>query len=94
MIVQYYKLDKLLKEKKITKSKFYKDLNLLPSEISKIRSHRILALDTYLKICNYLDCELSAFMEIISATSNEKEMAIDISVLTKNSYKTPLDRLP
>ena len=94
MIVQYYKLDKLLKEKKITKSKFYKDLQLLPSEISKIRSNRVLSLNTYSKICNYLECELSAFMEILSTTSSEKEMAIDISILTKNSYKTPLDRLP
>lgn len=94
MIVQYYKLDKLLREKKISKAKFYKDLDLLPSEMSKIRAHRVLSLDTYLKICNYLDCDLNDFMDIISTTSSNKEIAIDITLLTKDSYKTPFDRLP
>ena len=93
MIVHYHKLDKLLKDKKISKTKFYKDIKILPSEMSKLRSNRILSFATYLKICAYLDCDIDDFMEVISTSSEENESRIDISLLMKDSYKTPLDKL-
>ena len=93
MIVHYHKLDKLLKDRKISKTKFYKDIKIIPSEMSKLKSNRILSLATYLKICTYLDCDICDFMEVVSTTSNEEEPRIDISLLMKDSYKTPLDKL-
>ena len=93
MILNYHKLDKLLKEKKISKTKFYRDLKLLPSEVSKIRSNRILSLGTYLKISNYLECDITDFVDIISTISEETEPQIDYQLLMKNSYKTPFKNL-
>ena len=94
MIVRYHKLEKLLKEKKIPKTKFYREIKLSPSEAAKIRSERILSLSTYIKICQYLNCDISDFMDILSADSDEKDLKIDVSTLMKNSYKTPIDKLP
>ena len=93
MIVHYHKLDRLLKERKISKTKFYKDIRIIPSEMSRLRSNRILSLGTYLKICDYLNCDIGDFMEVISTDPEEKESRIDISLLMKDSYKTPLDKL-
>ena len=94
MIVQYHKLERLLKDKKIRKTKFYRDLKLSQSEIAKLRSHRVLSLDSYIKIASYLECDISDFMEVISSASTSKEIAIDPALLSVNSYKTPFDRLP
>ena len=94
MIVRYHKLDRLLKDKKIRKVKFYRDLKLTPSEIAKLRSRRVLSLDSYVKIASYLECDISDFMEVISSASTSKEIAIDPTLLSENSYKTPFDRLP
>lgn len=92
MIVHYYKLDKLLKEKKIPKTKFYKDMKLLPSEMSKLKSNRVLSLGTYIKICDYLQCDIFDFTEVISEDGSE-DLPIDFKLLINDSYKTPLEKL-
>ena len=94
MIVRYHKLEKLLKEKKIPKSKFYRDIKLTPGEMAKIRSCKVLSLSSYIKICQYLNCDISDFMDILSVDSEEPDMKIDLSILMKNSYKTPIDKIP
>ena len=89
MEIRYYKLNKLLKEKKITLNKLQKELDLLPSEIEKISTNRLLLSNTYILICQYLNCDIGDIMDIVSL-KDEKEPFVDINIITKNSYKVKL----
>ena len=90
MEIRYYKLHKLLKEKNISLNKLQKTLNLLPSEIEKITTNRLLLSDTYILICQHLNCDISDIMDVLSL-KDEQEPFVDIKLITKNSYKTKLN---
>lgn len=89
MEIRYYKLIKLLKERKIPLAKMQKELSISQSEIEKIKTNRILHSDTYLLICQYLNCEIEDIIEILSLKDDGEPYA-DLSLITKNSYKTKL----
>ncbi|MBE6695448.1 MAG: helix-turn-helix transcriptional regulator [Ruminococcaceae bacterium] len=89
MEIRYYKLNKLLKERKTSLNKLQKELGLLQSEIEKIATNRLLLSDTYLMICQYLNCDIGDIMDIISL-DDEKESFVDLNLITKNSYKPKL----
>lgn len=89
MEIRYYKLTKLLKERKIPLAKMQKELSISPSEIEKIKTNRILHSDTYLLICQYLSCEIEDIMECLSLREDEEPYA-DLNLITKNSYNTKL----
>ena len=89
MEIRYYKLNKLLKERKTSLNKLQKELDLLQSEIEKIATNRLLLSDTYLMICQYLNCDIGDIMDIISL-DDEKESFVDLNLITKNSYKPKL----
>lgn len=90
MVIRYYKLNKLLKERKISISKMQRDLNLPKSEIEKIKTNRILLSDTYLLICQYLKCEIEDIMDCLSLKEDDEPYA-DLTLITKNSYKTKIN---
>ena len=90
MVIRYYKLNKLLKERKISISKMQRDLNLPNSEIEKIKTNRILLSDTYLLICQYLKCEIEDIMDCLSLKEDDEPYA-DLTLITKNSYKTKIN---
>ena len=90
MVVRYYKLTKLLKEKKIPLHKMQKDLNISFNEIEKIKTNRILLSDTYLLICRYLNCEIKDILDVVSS-ENDNEPYADLQLITKNSFETKLD---
>ena len=89
MEIRYYKLNKLLKERKTSLNKLQKELGLLQSEIEKITTNRLLLSDTYLMICQYLNCDIGDIMDIISL-DDEKEPFVDLNLIAKNSYKPKL----
>ena len=89
MEIRYYKLNKLLKERKTSLNKLQKELGLLQSEIEKIATNRLLLSDTYFMICQYLNCDIGDIMDIISL-DDEKESFVDLNLITKNSYKPKL----
>lgn len=89
MEIRYYKLNKLLKERKTSLNKLQKELGLLQSEIEKIATNRLLLSDTYLMICQYLNCDIGDIMDIISL-DDEKESFVDLNLIAKNSYKPKL----
>ena len=89
MEIRYYKLNKLLKERKTSLNKLQKELGLLQSEIEKIATNRLLLSDTYLMICQYLNCDIGDIMDIITL-DDEKESFVDLNLITKNSYKPKL----
>ncbi len=90
MVLRYYKLNKLLRERKISISKMQRDLNLSKSEIEKIKTNRILLSDTYLLICQYLKCEIEDIMDYLSLKEDGEPYA-DLTLITKDSYKTKIN---
>lgn len=72
-MIVYYKLDKLLNERKITKTQLYKDTGISTNVVSKISKNEVFKTDTLNRICEYLCVQPSEIMEWIpDAEYNEK----------------------
>lgn len=53
-MIVYYKLDKLLDERKITKTQLCKDTGISTNVVSKISKNEVFKTDTLNRICEYL----------------------------------------
>lgn len=74
-MIVYYKLDKLLNERKITKTQLCKDTGISTNVISKISKNEVFKTDTLNRICEYLCVQPSEIMEWIpDAEWNAKEI--------------------
>ena len=72
-MIVYYKLDKLLNERKITKTQLCKDTGISTNVVSKISKNEVFKTDTLTRICEYLCVQPSEIMEWIpDAEYNEK----------------------
>lgn len=74
-MIVYYKLDKILNERKITKTQLYKDTGISTNVISKISKNEIFKTDTINRICEYLRVQPSEIMEWIPDTKYENQIA-------------------
>lgn len=74
-MIVYYKLDKLLNERKITKTQLCKDTGISTNVISKISKNEVFKTDTLNRICEYLCVQPFEIMEWIpDAEWNTKEI--------------------
>ena len=71
-VIVYYKLDTLLKERKITKTQLTKDTGISTNIVSKISKNEVLKTDTLNRICEYLHVQPSEIMEWIPDSEYEK----------------------
>lgn len=72
-MIVYYKLDKLLTERKITKTQLCKDTGISTNIVSKISKNEGFKTDTINRLCEYLKVQPSEIMEWIpDAEYNEK----------------------
>lgn len=72
-MIVYYKLDKLLNERKITKTQLCKDTGISSNIVAKISKNEGFKTDTLNRICEYLCVQPSEIMEWIpDAEYNEK----------------------
>lgn len=72
-MIVYYKLDKLLNERKITKTQLCKDTGISSNIVAKIRKNEGFKTETLNRICEYLQVQPSEIMEWIpDAEYNEK----------------------
>lgn len=74
-MIVYYKLDKILNERKITKTQLYKDTGISTNVISKISKNEIFKTDTINRICEYLEVQPSEIMEWIPDEEYENQIA-------------------
>ena len=83
-MIVYYNLDKLLNERKITKTQLCKDTGISTNVISKISKNEVFKTDTVNRICEYLCVQPFEIMEWIpDAEWNAKEIekqAIDAQI--------------
>lgn len=74
-MIVYYKLDKLLNERKITKTQLCKDTGISTNVVSKISKNEVFKTDTLNRICEYLQVQPFEIMEWIpDAEWNAKEI--------------------
>lgn len=72
-MIVYYKLDKILNERKITKTQLCKDTGISSNIVAKISKNEGFKTDTLNRICEYLCVQPSEIMEWIpDAEYNEK----------------------
>ena len=83
-MIVYYRLDTLLSERKITKTKLCKDTGISTNVVSKISKNEVLKTDTLNRICEYLQVQPSEIMEWIPDTeynkANEEKEAIGAQI--------------
>ena len=74
-MIAYYKLDAILEERKITKTKLHKDTGISTNIISKISKNEPFNTETINRICEYLHVQPSEIMEWIPDSEYEKANA-------------------
>lgn len=79
-MIVYYKLDKLLNERKITKTKLCKDTKISTNIVSKISKNEVFKTDTLNRICEYLKVQPSDIMEWIPDEEYNKANAEKIAI--------------
>ena len=79
-MIVYYKLDKLLNERKITKTKLCKDTKISTNIVSKISKNEVFKTDTINRICEYLHVQPSEIMEWIPDAEYQKANAEKIAI--------------
>lgn len=76
-MIVYYKLDKLLIERKITKTQLCKDTGISTNIVSKISKNEGFKTDTINRLCEYLQVQPSEIMEWVpDAEYNENDAEI------------------
>ena len=71
-MIVYYKLDTLLKERKITKTQLTKETGISTNVISKISKNEGFKTETIDRLCEYLQVQPSEIMEWIPNDEYEK----------------------
>ena len=72
-MIVYYKLDALLKKRKITKSQLCKDTGISTNVVSKISKNEGFKTETIDRLCEYLQVQPSEIMEWISNEEYNKQ---------------------
>ena len=72
-MIVYYKLDALLKERKITKTQLTKDTGISTNIVSKISKNEGFKTETIDRLCEYLQVQPSEIMEWIPNEEYEKQ---------------------
>ena len=72
-MIAYYKLDALLKERKITKTQLTKDTGISTNIVSKISKNEGFKTETIDRLCEYLQVQPSEIMEWIPNEEYEKQ---------------------
>lgn len=74
-MIVYYKLDKLLVERKITKTQLCKDTGISTNIVSKISKNEGFKTDTINRLCEYLKVQPSEIMEWIPDAEYDEKYA-------------------
>lgn len=79
-MIVYYKLDALLKERKITKTQLTKDTGISTNIVSKISKNEGFKTETIDRLCEYLKVQPSEIMEWIPDSEYKKANAEKLAI--------------
>ncbi len=83
MKIRYYKLQKTLKNKKLSPEGLRRRLGLLPTEIGKIETNRRIGFYTLLRTCALLDADIP---DILETQRGDDETFFNERILRSHSY--------
>lgn len=73
MGVSYKELWKLLIDRDIKKSRMRESIEISTSTLSKLTRNEYVSLDVLVRICSYLNCQISDICEVIHEDKNSEE---------------------
>lgn len=65
MAISYNKLWKLLVDRKMSKADLRKAVGIAPNTMTKMRRDEPVAMETIIRICQCLDCDICDVMELV-----------------------------
>ena len=65
MAISYKKLWKLLVDKKMSKADLRKAVGMAPNTLTKMRKDEPVAMETIIRICECLNCDICDVMELV-----------------------------
>lgn len=74
MGVSYKKLWKLLIDKDIKKTKMREEVGISTSTLSKLTRNQYVSLEVLVRICTYLECQISDICEVMYEDNMQKEL--------------------
>ena len=83
MKIRYYQFLSTLKEKRLSLEGLRRKLNLLPTEIAKIETNRLISMPTLMRICSHLDLDVNNVTEVYQG---EDELFFNARILRSHSY--------
>ncbi|MDR0883224.1 MAG: helix-turn-helix transcriptional regulator [Oscillospiraceae bacterium] len=75
MSVSYNKLWKLLIDKGLNKTQLSKETGISSSTISKLGKNEQISMDSMLKICKVLDCNIGDIVDVVASDGGSSDMA-------------------
>ena len=72
MDICYNKLFKLLIDKSLKKTEFAKDVGIGRNTLAKLSKNETVSMDSIIRICRYLDCDVGDIMEVVKKAPEEK----------------------
>lgn len=75
MNVSYKRLFKLLIDKNLKKTDLVKEAKISPATLAKLSKNEFVSMESLIKICSFLDCDIEDVVEIVreSGDSNESK---------------------
>jgi DNA (cytosine-5)-methyltransferase 1 len=73
--VSYNKLWKLLIDKGLNKTQLSKETGISSSTISKLGKNEQISMDSMLKICKVLDCNIGDIVDVVASDGGSSDMA-------------------
>ena len=83
MQLRYYKFLSILKEKNLSLEGLRRKLDLLPTEIAKIETNRLISMPTLMRICSHLDLDVN---DVVETYHGEDELFFNARILRSHSY--------
>ena len=72
MDVSYNKLFKLLIDRSLKKTEFAKEVGISGNTLAKLSKNDTISMDSIVRICRYLKCDVGDIMEVLPENDDQK----------------------
>ena len=72
MEVSYNKLFKLLIDRSLKKTEFAKEVGISGNTLAKLSKNDTVSMDSIVRICRYLKCDVGDIMEVLPENDDQK----------------------
>ena len=72
MDISYNKLFKLLIDRSLKKTEFAKEAGISGNTLAKLSKNDTISMDSIVRICRYLKCDVGDIMEVLPENNNQE----------------------